>query len=353
MKRYNILIVDDEEKNRALLASIFSIYSKFNIMLAPDGKTLIEMLESLKETIPDIILLDVMMPLMDGFEVAKKLKNNSIYKDIPIIFITALAETENLVKGFISGGVDYITKPFNSDELIARVNVHLQLKGLHDDFKRNEITHNEFEEHLLNIVQKKTEKLENLTIAMVSALENANLFNDTDTGNHIKRVSEYSQLLASAWGCKSDFIKRIRLYAPLHDVGKVGISDAVLKKPGRYTEEEYEKMKQHVVFGGRMLDHPEIDIMAKNIALYHHEKWDGKGYVNAKKGNEIPLESQIIALADVFDALTTKRIYKDAYNVNEVKKIIQKDSGKAFNPSLVDAFMSITNGMDGVRRKYQ
>lgn len=194
------------------------------------------------------------------------------------------------------------------------------------------------ETHLAHLVDEKTKTIEKMTMGLVTVLEDANLANDDDTGNHIRRVSEYSALLAEAYGAGIKFIKRIRLYASLHDVGKVGIPDAVLKKPGRYTSEEFETMKQHVVIGNRMLDNAEIDPMARRIVYYHHERWNGSGYVNGLVGKAIPLEARIVALADVFDALTTARVYKEAYSVAKAEEIIMAERGKQFDPRVVDAY---------------
>jgi len=174
---------------------------------------------------------------------------------------------------------------------------------------------------------------------LVSALESANLFNDEDTGNHIRRVSDFSGALARLAGRDEAYVKRIRLYASLHDVGKVGISDAILKKPGPYNEEERRTMEQHVLIGSRMLSSESIDPMARNIALYHHEWWNGKGYCQGLAGDDIPLEARIVALADVYDALGTKRVYKDAFPEEKIDAIIREEAGIHFDPNLVDLFL--------------
>ncbi len=339
-REYRILIVDDVMENRRILANIISKNTDYDVLLAGNG---FDLIKNIGRDLPDLILLDLMMPGMDGFSAAKMLKTMSETKDIPIIFITSVADAESKVKAFDSGGVDYITKPFNKGELLSRVNAHLRIKRLQDDLReKNSILENR-ELHLVKLVEEKTKKLESATLALINALENANFFNDNDTGNHIKRVAEYSALIAELSGCSRDFIKRIKLYASLHDVGKVGISDAVLKKPGRYTEEEFILMQEHVKIGARMLDSKELDPMARNIALYHHEKWDGSGYVNKLKGADIPMEARIVALADVYDALGTKRVYKDAFPEDNIERIIGEESGKHFDPDLVEAFFKGKN----------
>lgn len=345
----SILVVDDVAENRKILATIINKNTKYDVSLASDGNAL---LESIEYNIPDLILLDIMMPGMDGYEVARILKSREQTKEIPILFITAVTEVESIVKAFESGGVDYITKPFNKSELLARISAHMQLKKMRDELKQKNALLADRELHLLSMVEDKTRKLEKTTSALITALESANFFNDTDTGNHIKRVSEYSSLLARMYGADPDFIKRIRLYSSLHDVGKVGIPDSLLKKPGKYTKEEFTEMQQHVVIGARMLDDPEIDEMARNIASYHHERWDGTGYVHRLEGENIPLEARIVSLADVYDALSHKRVYKDAYPQEKVDEIIRENSGKQFEPKLVDIYFEKEKEIEEIKNVF-
>jgi putative two-component system response regulator len=345
----SILVVDDVAGNRKILATIINKNTKYDVSLASDGNAL---LESIEYNIPDLILLDIMMPGMDGYEVARILKSRDQTKDIPILFITAVTEVESIVKAFESGGVDYITKPFNKSELLARISAHMQLKKMRDELKQKNALLADRELHLLSMVEEKTRKLEKTTSALITALESANFFNDTDTGNHIKRVSEYSSLLARMYGADTDFIKRIRLYSSLHDVGKVGIPDSLLKKPGKYTDDEFTQMQDHVVIGARMLDDPEIDQMARNIALYHHERWDGTGYVHQLEGENIPLEARIVSLADVYDALSHKRVYKDAYPREKVDEIIRENSGKQFEPRLVDIYFEKKKEIEEIKNVF-
>ena len=330
-----ILVVDDVEENRKILATIIKKNTDYGVMLAGDGQSV---LQAIEDNIPDLILLDIMMPGMDGYEVAGILRSRGTTKEIPILFITAVTEVESIVKAFDSGGVDYITKPFNKRELLSRIHTHMQIKLMQDELRDKNALLEDRELHLVGLVEEKTKKLERTTSALVTALENANFYNDTDTGSHIKRVGEYSALLARRYGQDADFIKRIRLFASLHDVGKVGLPDALLKKPGKYTPDEFEKMKEHVLIGARMLDNPEFDSMAANIARYHHEKWDGSGYVAGIAGSSIPLEARIVSLADVYDALGQKRVYKDAFPEEQIDTIIRENSGKQFDPDLVDIY---------------
>ncbi len=344
-----VLVVDDVATNRQYLAMLLKNERGYTVKMAADGRTVLDEIDTI---LPDIILLDIMMPGISGYEVARLLKRREKTKDIPILFITAVTEQEGLLRGFESGGVDYITKPFNKHELLARVEAHIRIKTMQDElFHKNEILADR-EQHLRELVEEKTRKLEGTAMALVTALESANLFNDEDTGSHIRRVREYSGLLADLLGLDEDFSKRIRLYASLHDVGKVGIPDSILKKPGRYTQEEWKLMADHVDIGGRMLDSPEIDPMARNIALYHHEKWDGTGYNAGLAGEDIPLEARIVALADVYDALGSARVYKPAFGEEKIQGILHEERGRQFQPELVDlyfsnvrSFLQIKNGI--------
>ncbi len=323
----NILVVDDIEENRKLIKDVIRKYTNYNPILVEDGTYLIKNFEEIFKEKIDLILLDIMMPEINGYETAQFLKENNRTKDIPIIFITALSDVKNKVDAFEIGGVDYITKPFNKSEMIARINNHISLKNMRDNLEE--------------LVNEKTQKIETLTMSIVSALEMANFYNDNDTGKHIKRVSKYSAILAKGYGESLEFIRKIELYASLHDIGKVGVADDILKKNGKFTSEEFEKMKEHVEIGSRILNSTEIDIMAKNIARYHHEKWDGSGYLEGLKEKEIPLEARIVALADVYDALTTKRVYKPAFSQEEAEKIIVEQKGKHFEPKLVELFFKL------------
>jgi len=353
LRKMSILVVDDAEQNRKLVASILKKEPEYDVMLATGGVAVVEMLDKLKIYPPDLILLDILMPGKDGFDVAEILRKDPDLSSVPVIFLTALDDVEIKVKAFDAGGVDYISKPFNQKELLARVNSQLQMKRMRDELAMKNVILSELDDHLFEIVDKRTEKIQKITIAMVGALENANLYNDYDTGSHIKRVSEYSAVLAEAYGCDEEFIYRLKLFSSLHDVGKVGISDGLLKKPGKYTHIEFEKMKEHVVIGGRMLDNPDIDGMARDIALYHHERWDGSGYTAGLRGEGIPLEARIVSIADVYDALTTERVYKKAYSEGEAHGIIREGAGKQFDPRIVSLFFDKIHRISEIRNSFQ
>ena len=355
-----ILVVDDRPTNLEVLFNIFE-QTDYDVLFASDGQTCLKIAS---EEHPNLILLDVMMPGIDGFETCRRLKEQDRTQHIPIMFMTALTDTADKVKGLELGAVDYITKPIQPEEVLARVKTHLTIERLQAELRqKNDELQSKNQEletknamladreiHLMHLVEEKTQKIGNITLALVNALENANLLNDVDTGKHIRRVSGYSAFLAEQYGCDGDFVKRIRLYSSLHDVGKVGLSDAILKKPGKYTDNEFELMKQHVVIGAKMLDSEEIDVMAKHIALYHHERWDGTGYVHQLTGEAIPLEARIVAIADVYDALTTERVYKKAFSEKDAEQYIIEKAGTQFDRNLVELFAQYTPEIRDIKR---
>lgn len=288
-----------------------------------------------------LIVSDVRMLQRDDLTLLRAIKHNTATRDIPIIVTSDIRDRELDLDGLKIGRFDYISRPFDQDDICARIEVQLKLTRMHQELKtKNEILSSR-EEHLLQIVEDKTAQLEKVNLAMVRALQNACYINDHDTGNHLGRVSRYCVKLAEAAGCGTDFIRRIKLFAPLHDVGKVGIPDSILKKESPFTAEEARVMEQHVVIGARFLDGAGIDPMAYNITLYHHEKWDGAGYVKGLKGEAIPLEARILSIADVYDALSFDRVYRRAMPEDEVDAIMRERSGNFFDPRLIDTFFQI------------
>ncbi len=338
----NILIVDDDQQNIFILKKALE-QSGYIITVTLDGK---QAIESIENTLPDLILMDIQMPVLDGFEAIKKIKVKPSLQDIPIIFLTAINQSENIIKAFELGAADYILKPFNIKEVTARVRTHIKLQQQKEMLMDAEM-------HLIHMVDEKTRIIEQLTISIVQALENANLVNDDDTGNHIKRVSHYASIIASAYGCDPNFVNRIKLYSTLHDIGKVGLPDHILKKSGTLTNDEFEQMKQHVIIGHKMIDNIELDQMAKNIVLYHHERWDGSGYINKLIGEQIPLEARITTIADIYDALTTERSYKSAVSQQDAENIIKQESGRILDPSLVEIFFKKINAIIEIKETYK
>ena len=365
-----VYIADDEAPNLMLVERTLASL-QFHTRGFENGRDLIEAVE--REGAPDIIITDVRMPVMNGFEVCQQIKQNPKTSHIPVVIVTGLNEMKDKVRGLEEGADDFIQKPFHPVELRARVKSLLRLKRMHDMLEDENLRLEEqvrlrtvqlqdandrlklrlSEIHAANIqLEDMKADLQSLNIGLVTALEKATELNDTDTGNHIRRVCAYSEVLAQGYGLPEDFCSRIRLYASLHDVGKVGISDAVLKKPGKFTPEEYEEMKRHTVLGYELLKAANADEIACNVALCHHEKFDGTGYPRGLSGNDIPIEARVVALADVWDALTNRRCYKDAFPEEKAKGIIQKDSGTHFDPTLVDILFNSLEKFREIRSMY-
>ncbi len=339
----NIVVVDDTPDNLRLLVGLLSEQG-YCVRPAASGS---QALSAVRENLPDLILLDVKMPAMDGYEVCERLKADERTRDIPVIFVSAFGDIPDKVRGFEAGAVDYVTKPIEAEEVLARIRTHLTIQRLqnelqtkNDDLERKNAMLAEREVHLTHLVDQKTRKFENLTLTLINALENATTLNDNDTGSHIRRIGICSAFLAEKYGCEPDFVKRIKLYAPLHDVGKVGLSDIILKKTDRYIPEERELMQKHVLFGAQLLAGEEIDRMAHNIVLYHHEKWDGSGYVHHLAGEQIPLEARIVTVVDVYDALRSKRVYKETFPEEKSLAMLHNDTGKHFDPAIVGIFFT-------------
>lgn len=307
-----ILIVDDEAANLASLESILS--DKYPLVFARNGA---EALMAVRKHAPRLILMDIQMPDMDGYTVCHQLKADPRTENIPVIFISSLAETGDENSGFEAGGVDYITKPISPAIVIARVKTHLSLVS--------------------------ASFLEQSYRDAIYMLGEAGHYNDNDTGAHIWRMAAYGRALAESCGWSVEACNQFELAAPMHDTGKIGISDSILKKPGKLDAAEWMVMKTHSKIGYDILTKSKAPVfqMAAEIALHHHERWDGSGYPDGLTGELIADSARIIALSDVFDALTMKRPYKEAWPLTQVMETIQESSGKHFEPRLVDLFVSI------------
>ena len=324
-----ILIVDDTKANIDILVS--ALGKNYKLSVALDGNSA---LSQAMANPPDLILLDIMMPMMDGFEVCSKLKSDPSTNSIPIIFITALDETDYVTKGFKLGAVDYITKPFRIPELNARVHTHLSLRQAMQAYAD--------QNRILDLrVQERTRELRDTQLEIIYRLSRAAEYRDNDTGMHIKRLSHLSKILAAACGCDEETCELIFNASPMHDIGKIGIPDAVLLKPARLDAEEWKIMKTHTTIGAEILSgHDSLLIkMGGLIALTHHEKWDGSGYPQGLSEYKIPLAGRVVAICDVFDALTSRRPYKEPWPPNEAIDEIRACSGTAFDPKLVDCFL--------------
>ena len=319
-----ILIVDDEPANLKVMREVLG--NQYRMSFAKSGAAALALLE--KEQ-PKLILLDIMMPDMNGFEVCEILKSTPALSHIPIIFVTALGDESDEFKGFELGAVDYITKPISPAIVRARVKTHLSL------------------------VQ--AEQLKQAHVDLVHRLGRAAEYKDTDTGEHIARMSQYSKLLALEFGMGEQQAELLRQAAPMHDVGKIGIPDAILLKPGRLTPDEFDHMKQHAAIGAQILANSSSALLqlAHKLAIEHHEKWDGSGYPNGLKGEQISVEGRIVAIADVFDALTSKRPYKEAWGVEEALEHMQAQAGKHFDPHLINLFVNKLDAIIAIKSAHQ
>jgi len=345
-----IYIADDEETNLFIMQATLKS-ENFRVHTFTNGADLLEFLDT-DEDPPDLILLDVMMPGLDGFDVCRQIRLIPRYKRLPIIMVTGLDDVQHKIAGLETGADDYIPKPFHPMEVRARVRSLLRLKFLGDELERTNHLLSDEKAHLEEMVRERTSELENTTVGVVAALEKANQLNDTDTGMHILRVCSYSELLAQRLGLPGEIVTRIRRYASLHDVGKVGLPDDILKKPGELTQAEFDAMKRHTIMGFELLTLARSDLIAKNIALCHHEKYNGRGYPYGLAGRAIPLEARIVALADVFDALTTKRCYKNAYSMDRARAIVAEERGEQFDPVLVDLFLEAWDDVVAIPEQY-
>lgn len=305
-----LLLVDDEATNLQVLRHI--LQEEYRLLFAKDGGKALEMAEREQ---PDLILLDVMMPGMTGYEVCEALKAQAHLQAVPVIFVTALVDVEDEARGFAVGAVDYITKPVSPPIVRARVRTHLSLVRM-----------DELRQTRLQIVQR---------------LGMAAEYKDNETGLHVIRMSHFSKVLALAAGFSEAAAEELLNAAPMHDIGKIGIPNAVLRKPGKLDEQEWAVMRQHVEIGARIIGEHASGLLrtAQRIGLSHHEKWDGTGYPNGLSGEDIPLEGRIVAIADVFDALTSVRPYKTAWSVEEAVGLLREESGKHFDPQLVELFI--------------
>jgi putative two-component system response regulator len=332
----NIMVVDDNPANLRLLEEMLRQHG-YEVRSFPRGRLA---LAAADQEPPDLILLDINMPEMNGYEVCEQLKSSAHLSGIPVIFLSALNATEDKVKGFRSGGVDYISKPFQIEEVQARVETHLEIRFLQAQL----IEHNQI---LDRKVRERTRQLVDAQFEIAKRLALAAEYRDDSTGQHTYRVGRLAARLAAAIGLGDEEVELFQQAAPLHDVGKIGIPDAILLKPGKLRDDEYQIVKTHTDIGARILSgsrHPLLQ-MAERIAQYHHERWDGSGY-NGLKGEEIPLEARIVTIADVFDVMTHDRCYKKAQSYDQAVVEIQRCRGRDFDPRLVDAFLRLTQDID-------
>ena len=331
MKAARMLIVDDESANLKLLERLLNSHGYSNIDLVSDAREVVAHYQAIR---PDLILLDINMPYLDGYQVMEQLQALDDPLLPPIVILTAQHDKSYLLRALSAGARDYVTKPLDANELLMRVrnllDAQLAHRMMHDQKKVLE-----------ELVEARTEELRRTRLQVVQRLGMAAEYRDEETGNHILRMSHISALLARSVGWSSANCELMLHASPMHDIGKIGIPDAILLKPGKFEPHEWEIMKTHSTIGGKLLAGDDTDLlrMAQQIALTHHEKWDGSGYPAGLSGEDIPMSGRIAALADVFDALTSVRPYKNAWSIEEAVNMITENSGRHFDPALVSVFL--------------
>ncbi|MBF0455344.1 MAG: two-component system response regulator [Magnetococcales bacterium] len=351
-----ILAVDDTPTNIDVVKGVLS--HDYVIQAAVSGRMALKIIEKKR---PDLILLDIMMPEMDGYEVCRMIKADPTIADIPIIFLTAKAEAEDEARGLELGAVDYITKPISPAILKGRIKTHLELKLSRDHLRRQ---NEQLEERVIERTRQ-MEELQDVTMVAMGSLAEAR---DPETGNHIRRTQHYVKLLALHLKSHPRFchflspenITSLFKSAPLHDIGKVGVPDHILLKPGPLTAAEFEEMKKHTNYGRDAIAAAEKSItqtedflfFAKEIAYSHQEKWDGSGYPEGLKGDEIPISARLMAVADVYDALISRRVYKPPFSHQKAVTIIREGKGSHFDPDMVEGFLEIADDFQAVAQEY-
>lgn len=330
-----ILVVDDAPENIDVMVGILGC--DYHVKAAINGPRAIALAQ---QTNPDLILLDVMMPDMDGYEVCRQLKADPRTAAIPVIFVTARTDVQDESLGFSLGAADYIAKPVSPPIVMARVKTQLSLHHQQQSLEQK--------------VQERTEELQASRLQLIRRLGRAAEFKDNETGMHVIRMSHYAHILALAYGLSPEEAELILQAAPMHDVGKIGIPENILRKPGKLSPEEWVIMKKHPEIGAQIIgDHDSSLLqMAKTVALAHHERWDGSGYPYGLSGVTIPLVARIVAIADVFDALTTARPYKEAWSLDRAITEVREQAGRHFDPNLVELFMQCLPEILAIKEKY-
>ena len=352
-----VLVVDDTPENLTLMGAL--LRDHFMVKVANNGEKALKI--AMSDTPPDLVLLDIMMPGLDGYEVCRRLKATAATRDIPVIFLTARSDPDDERMGLALGAVDYITKPISPPILLARVNTHLALKAT-ADFLRDKSAYLEREVALRTL---EVQAIQDVTIMAMTSLAETR---DNETGNHIRRIQLYVKALAERLRNHPRFeavlnermIELLYKSAPLHDIGKIGIPDSILLKPGKLTVEEFEVMKTHTTLGRKAIEDAERRLgmrvaflsVSKEIAYSHQEKWDGSGYPQGLAGDQIPVSARLMAVADVYDALINKRVYKAAFSHDQTCSTIVKGKGTHFDPDMVDAFVSIAEDFRSIALKY-
>ncbi|HVY98673.1 MAG TPA: two-component system response regulator [Dongiaceae bacterium] len=352
-----ILAVDDTPSNLSLITGLLK--GRYRVKVANSGEKALRAVHG--DMPPDLVLLDIMMPDMDGIEVCRRLKQDKRTRHIPVIFLTAMSKSEDERVGLEAGAVDYITKPISPPILLARVKTHLQLKAGADFLKDK----NAYLESEVYRRTREVQAIQDVTILTMASLAETR---DNETGNHIRRTQHYVKALALklrdhprfAGFFTDETIDLIYKSAPLHDIGKVGIPDRILLKPGKLTPDEFAIMKTHASLGREAIEQAEKQLgtpveflrFAKEIANAHHEKWDGSGYPDGLAGDAIPIAARLMAVADVYDALISRRVYKPPFPQEKAVALIAEGKGKHFDPDIIDAFLAILPEFQEIARRY-
>lgn len=339
-----VLIVDDEPVNAKLLEKMLAAAGYTNFTAITDPRRVAPAYAAERV---DLVLLDLNMPEVDGFAVMDQLREIEGSNDLPVLILTAQADRETRLRALAAGAKDFLTKPLDRAEVLTRIRNMLEVQLLHRDLRdQNRV--------LEEMVEARTRELQDTRLEVIRHLGRAAEYRDNETGLHIIRMSTYSQLMARAIGMDEAEAEMILNASPMHDIGKIGIPDRILLKPGKLEPDEWEVMKTHTTIGAKILSGHSSPLlgMAAEIALTHHEKWDGSGYPQGLKGEEIPLVGRIVAVADVFDALTSQRPYKKAWPVEQAVEFLQAERGRHFDPELVDVFLSLLDDVLEVSRRY-
>jgi putative two-component system response regulator len=355
VQQAKIMIVDDESMNIKILRRLLELEGFTRFVTTGDAPTAVSLI---RQEQPDIVLLDLMMPYVSGLEILTEVRADDSIAFVPIVILTAVTDRETRVRAVELGATDFLNKPVDASELLPRVRNLLVVKAYQDQLRQ-------YNNNLEAAVRQRTAELENSRRDLIHCLARAAEYRDDDTGQHVLRVGRYARLIAEAMELPESIVDTLEQAALLHDIGKIGIPDSVLLKPGRLTEDEFELMQKHPGFGKRILTsfssneektlrrHAEVGAhilevgsselldVSRTIALTHHERWDGSGYPLGLKGTDIPLVGRIVAVADVFDALSSRRSYKQAFPLDECFRIMQESRDNHFDPEVLDAFLSV------------
>lgn len=341
LQQSRIFVVDDEPANLRLMEKMLSKEGYLQTVLIADPR---EVLPLYRQQAPDLILLDINMPHLDGYEVLELLNGLNDPTPAPVIMLTAQNGREHLLQALAGGARDFVTKPFDRAELVMRVRNLLEVHQAH------RLVHNQ-KTVLEEMVHHRTQELNQSRLEVVRRLGRAAEYRDNETGLHIIRMSRYAALMAASLGWSDADCELLLHASPMHDIGKIGIPDHILLKPGKFEPNEWEVMKRHAQMGADILSDGDSVLMqlARDIALTHHEKWDGSGYPNGLAGTDIPQAGRIVAVADVFDALTSSRPYKKAWPVEDAVRLLQEQSGRHFDPEIISHFLALLPEIVAIR----